>query len=109
MKDQLERSRKYQKLKTQKLVLCALFAALIAAGAFIQIPIPVIPLTMQFLFTNLAALTLGKRWGAASAGVYVSLGLLGLPVFTGGGGIGYVLRPTFGYLIGFIVGNYVCG
>ena len=41
--------------------------------------------------------------------VYIALGLLGLPVFTAGGGPGYVLQPTFGYIIGFAGGAYVAG
>ena len=87
--------------KTVRLVLCALFAALIAVGAFIKIPIPYIPLTLQTLFTMLAGLMLGGRLGAISVCVYVAIGLAGLPVFTQGGGQMYVLKPTFGYLIGF--------
>ena len=90
--------------KTVRLVLCALFAALIAVGAFIKIPIPYIPLTLQTLFTML-----GGRLGAISVCVYVAIGLAGLPVFTQGGGPMYVLKPTFGYLIGFAVGTYVTG
>ena len=42
-------------------VQCALFAALIAAGAFIRIPVPVVPFTLQFLFTNLAGILLGRK------------------------------------------------
>ena len=95
--------------KTVRLVLCALFAALIAVGAFIKIPIPYIPLTLQTLFTMLAGLMLGGRLGAISVCVYVAIGLAGLPVFTQGGGPMYVLKPTFGYLIGFAVGTYVTG
>ena len=53
-----------QYTKTQKLVLCALFVALIGAGAFIKIPVPLVPFTLQFLFTMLAGLLLGGRLGA---------------------------------------------
>jgi biotin transport system substrate-specific component len=52
---------------------------------------------------------LGKRLGAASALVYLAVGLVGIPVFTQGGGIGYVLKPSFGYLIGFVVAAYITG
>ena len=41
--------------------------------------------------------------------VYTVLGLIGLPVFTKGGGIGYIVSPTFGYIIGFIVASYIIG
>ena len=95
--------------RTKAMILCALFAALAAVGAFLRIPVPLVPFTLQFLFTNLAGLLLGKKLGAVSVGVYVLLGLMGLPIFTGGGGIGYLVHPTFGYLIGFILGaGLVC-
>lgn len=95
--------------KTRDIVLTALFTALITAGAYIRIPVPVCPFTLQFLFTTLAGVFLGKNKGAAATAIYVVLGLAGLPVFTGGGGIGYLLQPTFGYLIGFIAGSYITG
>ena len=96
-------------MKTKNLIFTAMFAALITAGAYIRIPVPVCPFTLQFLFTTLAGLLLGSRNGAISVAVYVILGLAGLPVFTGGGGIGYIFQPTFGYLIGFIFGAFVTG
>lgn len=90
-------------------VLFALFTALIAIGAFIRIPVPVCPFTLQLLFTTLAGLILGSKRGALSVALYVGLGLLGIPVFTSGGGPSYIFQPTFGYLLGFIAGAYVTG
>lgn len=95
--------------KTKDLILCALFAALIVVGTFIKIPIPLIPFTLQFLFTMLAGLLLGGKLGAVSVCVYIVLGLIGLPVFADGGGIAYILKPSFGYIIGFAVASYVTG
>ena len=86
-----------------------MFAALIAAGAFIKIPVPVVPFTLQFLFTSLAGLLLGAECGAVSVAVYIITGLLGVPVFANGGGISYVLQPSFGYMPGFALGAYVTG
>ena len=94
---------------TRDLVLFALFTALIAIGAFIRIPVPFCPFTLQLLFTTLAGAILGGRRGAASVGVYVLLGLVGVPVFTSGGGPSYIFQPTFGYLLGFIGGAGLTG
>ena len=74
------------------MVLCGMFAALVAIGAFIQIPVPYMDyFTLQFFFVLLAGLILGADKGAIS------------------GGIGYIFRPSFGYLVGFIVSAYVTG
>ncbi|NLV81844.1 MAG: biotin transporter BioY [Synergistaceae bacterium] len=95
--------------KTRNLIYCSLFAGLITVGAFIRIPLPFIPITLQFLFTNLAGLLLGPILGATAVSVYIIIGLIGLPVFTVGGGLGSVLQPTFGYIIGFACGAWVGG
>lgn len=91
------------------MALVALFAALVAVGAFIRIPVPVVPFTLQFLFTNLAGLLLGAKRGAAAVCVYMAAGLIGVPVFTQGGGPWYVLNPAFGYLAGFAAGAWCAG
>ena len=96
-------------MKTKNLVMCSLFAALIAVGAFIRIPILVVPFTLQVLFTTMAGLLLGGKRGAISVCFYIAMGLLGLPVFAEGGGLAYVLKPSFGYIIGFAAGTYVTG
>lgn len=92
-------------------MLTALFAALTAIGAFLKIPLPfgLMPFTLQFFFTALSGLLLGARYGALSQAVYVLLGLLGVPVFMMGGGIGYVVQPSFGFLLGLIPGAWVIG
>lgn len=98
-----------KKITTKQLILCGLFTALIAVGAFIKIPIPVLPFTLQFLFTMMAGLLLGGEMGAYSVFMYILLGLIGLPIFTEGGGLGYIFKPTFGYIIGFCIASYVTG
>lgn len=95
--------------KTKSLILCSLFTALIVVGAFIKIPVPVVPFTLQFLFTTLAGLLLGSKRGMISVVVYMILGLIGLPVFSEGGGIWYILKPSFGYIIGLCIGTFVIG
>ena len=94
---------------TRMLILCALFAALTAVGAFLRLPAGAMSITLQFFFTAMAALLLGPRWGALSQIVYVALGLAGLPVFTQGGGPGYVFQPSFGFLLGLIPAAWVMG
>ena len=85
--------------KTKTLVYCGLFTALIAVGAFIKIPIPVVPFTLQYLFTMMAGLLLGPKLGAMAVTFYMLLGLIGLPIFAEGGGLWYR----------FIVGTFVTG
>ncbi len=97
------------KFTANEISLVALFAALSAVGGFIRVPIPYVPLTLQTLMVMYSGLFLGARLGAMSQLVYLVIGLLGLPVFAYGGGIGYVLQPTFGYLLGFIPGAYSLG
>lgn len=100
---------KRNKLSTKELVLIPLFSALICIGAFIKIPIGIVPVSLQTVFVLLAGLILGSRRGAIAVLLYVFLGLVGLPVFTGGGGPQYVLSPTFGYLIGMIFAAFAAG
>lgn len=84
-------------------VFAALFAALTAVGAFVSLPVGPVPIVLQNLFVYLAGLLLGARWGLASVGIYLLAGASGLPVFAGGtGGIGRLLGPTGGYLIGYL-------
>ncbi len=83
-------------------VFASLFAALMAAGAYLSIPIGPVPIVLQNMFVLLAGLLLGNRWGLASVAVYLLAGVCGLPVFAGGlGGIGRIVGPTGGYLIGY--------
>lgn len=97
------------KFKTRDMILVSLFAALTAIGAFIRIPIPYVPFTLQYFFCAFSGILLGSRLGAMSQALYVAIGLSGVPVFTHGGGPSYIFQPTFGYLIGFILGAYVIG
>ena len=97
------------KNKTRMMILAALFAALTAVGAFIRFPLGTMSVTLQFMFTAMAGVLLGAKWGAVSQTVYAVLGLVGLPVFTMGGGIGYVMQPSFGFLLGLIPTAWVIG
>lgn len=92
------------------IVYASLFASLTAAGAFIAIPVGPVPIVLQNFFVLLCALLLGSRWGVASVGIYLLAGMLGLPVFAGGtGGIGRIIGPTGGYLLGYLPAVFVAG
>lgn len=97
------------KISTKNLILVALFTALTVVGGFLKFSVGTVPITLQFLFTALAGVMLGSKLGALSQIVYVLIGLIGIPVFTVGGGIGYVFHYTFGFVIGFIIAAYVIG
>jgi biotin transport system substrate-specific component len=94
------------------LLLIAGGSLLVAALAQVRLPLPFtpVPLTGQTLGVLLVGAALGSRRGAASLGLYLALGLLGLPVFTGwGSGLAHLAGPTGGYLLGFILAAFVVG
>ena len=92
------------------MVYASLFAALMAVGAYIAIPIGPVPIVLQNMFVFLAGILLGSRWGLASVAVYLLAGACGLPVFAGGlGGIGRIIGPTGGYLLGYLAVVYIIG
>lgn len=96
-------------MKIRTMTRVALFAALTAVGAFIRIPLGYSSITLQTFFTAMAGCVLGPWYGALSQLVYVALGLVGLPIFTQGGGIGYLMQSTCGFLIGLIPAAWVIG
>lgn len=98
-----------KKFKTIDLVYIGLFAALIAVCAWIAIPLTV-SVTLQTLGVCLAGGLLGCRRATLATVIYVLLGIIGLPVFTGfGSGISAVSGPTGGYIIGFIFTAFIAG
>lgn len=104
---------KEQEVKTAQVsrsVPVALFAALIAAGALIVIPLGPVPLTAQNMIAVLAGCVLGGVRGAASVGLFLTAGALGLPIFAGGtGGVGILTGPTGGFLIGYFFAALCAG
>jgi biotin transport system substrate-specific component len=80
----------------------ALVAALIAGTAWVTVRVGPVPFTLQSMFVLLAGLLLRPGWAAASMGIYLLLGAVGLPVFSGGqGGLGALMGPTGGFLFAF--------
>lgn len=64
---------------------------------------------MQDLFVVLSGSVLGPVFGALSQTIYLTVGLLGVPIFANGGGPAYILQPTFGYLLAFPLAAFVVG
>lgn len=88
----------------------AVCAALVCVSAFISIPIPIIPVpfTLQVLMVMLIALILKPVYALAAQVLYTLLGLVGLPVFSGGkSGFGAIISPTGGFIIGFIAAVFL--
>lgn len=90
-------------LNSKQLAQCALFIALISVSAHLKIPIGLVPITFQVLMITLLGLLLNRVQIIYVMIGYLVLGLIGLPVFASGAGIGYILEPSFGFIIGFIL------
>ncbi|WP_042346837.1 biotin transporter BioY [Bacillus massiliigorillae] len=92
------------------LIVTALFAAIIGLLAQITIPLPLIPITGQTFAIGLASTILGARYGTLSVLLYIFLGIAGVPVFSAmTSGLGIVLGPTGGYIVGFIPAAFIIG
>lgn len=92
------------------MAVASLFASLTALGAFISIPAGPVMITLQAFIVILAGILLGAKIGALSQIIYILLGLIGLPVFSGfTGGLQSFFKPSFGFLIGFIFAAYAVG
>ena len=83
-------------------ILIPLFTALVAAGAFIKIPLGAVPITLQTLFCFLMALLLPVKSSLISISLYMIIGAIGIPIFTTGGGFAALLGPTGGFLLAMI-------
>jgi len=91
-------------LQVRTMVQCGLFSALICICAWLSVPVGNVVFTMQTFGVFLTLLLLGGKRGTVAVFVYLLLGAVGLPVFSGfRGGIGALLGPTGGYLLGFLV------
>ncbi len=91
------------------IVLVLGFAILTGISAKLKIEIWPVPITMQTFVVLLAGALLGSKKGALSQITYLLIGMSGLPWFVRGGGIGYIMSPTFGYIIGFVFAAYSIG
>ncbi len=85
--------------RTRELVQIALMTALTVALSFVKVPFYPVPFTLQTLAAMLAGVLLNRLSAIISQVLYVFIGLLGLPIFSQGGGFGYIFNPTFGYIL----------
>lgn len=93
-----------------QLVWIALAAALLAVGAYVHIPLGPVPVSLQTFFVLMIGFILGPARGALGVSLYITAGLLGLPVFSAGqAGLAHVVGPTGGYLLGFIPAAAIAG
>lgn len=90
----------------------ALFLALMILSAYLQITLPTpffsMHITMQLFTCMVCGFCLPVSYSALCMGVYILIGLAGLPVFASGGGIQYLMKPTFGFVLGFLFCTIAC-
>ncbi len=93
-----------KKANTYRMATCAIMAALMCVLGPLSVPIGPVPVTLTNLVIYLAIVLLGWKMATISCALYLLLGLVGLPVFSGfQGGVGKLVGPTGGYLIGYLV------
>lgn len=99
-----------EKGKMHNIISAAIFAAIMAVLSQFTFPIGPVPITLQSFVCALAGGVLGRKWGAISIGVWLLLGLLGIPILTmGKAGAGIFFSPVGGYYLGFVVMAWVSG
>lgn len=104
------KKRAHRSLNVRSMALCALFAAITAVLSQLVIPIGPVPISMSTLAVFLAGGLLGARDGTISQLIYLLIGAVGVPVFSGfSGGLGKLTGPTGGYIIGYIFMALVIG
>jgi biotin transport system substrate-specific component len=95
--------------KSKKLAYAGFIAALMVVASFIRIPLLIVPITLQVLVVIICPVVFGIMPSFMGFFIYILTGIIGLPVFAGGGGPAYVLNPTFGYIIGFLFASLPIG
>ena len=96
-------------IKIYDITLMAISLAILVICSKISIPIGAIPLTLQTFSVFLIALILGVKKSVIVFIIYIIMGLLGIPVFSSGGGFHYIFMPSFGFIIGFLAAAPIIG
>lgn len=90
-------------MTTKQWLQSAMMIALLSVAAYIKIPLGLVPITFQFLIVLVIGLLFSIKQVIITLSLYILVGLLGVPVFSGGGGFDYIIRPSFGFILGFLV------
>ena len=96
-------------MSAKRISLIGLYVALLTVSAKISIPFVPVPMTMQSAVVLFFACYLGLADASIGISLYIVLGLIGVPVFASGGGFSYVVVPSFGFTLGFVVSTVLCG
>lgn len=110
--EKLEKKKEQRRNNTTlfSLICIAMFTAVTVVCSQIQIPLGPVPFTLQTMAVFIASGLMGARRGTLSVALYLLLGALGLPVFAQfSGGIGVILGPTGGYIVGFVLTALITG
>lgn len=99
-----------EKEKLHNIISAAIFAGIMAILSQFTFPIGPVPITLQSFVCAMAGGVLGRKWGAISIGVWLILGLMGIPILTmGKAGAGIFLSPVGGYYVGFVIMAWISG
>ena len=97
------------KILFRNLVLVILGTLLLALSASVRVPFHPVPMTLQSLLVLLLGASYGWRLGGLTILAYLATGAAGLPVFSSGQGLDYMMGPPGGYLLGFLVAAIIVG
>lgn len=111
LKNKIQKKNKKRNFTTKKMVSIALMVAIICIISPLAIPmVSGVPITLQTFIIALAGAFLHSKWGTSSVGIYILLGGIGVPVFSGyGSGFGKIFGMTGGFIFGFLFLAFFCG
>ena len=98
--------------KTRNIAIMGIFLSLMVIGAYIQISLPtpfmVMHITMQLFVSIIIGLCLPLKLSSMTLMTYIFAGVMGLPIFATGGGLYYIAKPTFGFILGILLCGMMC-
>ena len=101
---------KDKKLTTYQMAVTAVMAAVLCVLGPLTVPIGAVPISLANFVICLTAWLLGPKFGTLSVVIYLALGTIGIPVFSGyGAGLAKLAGPTGGYLVGYLLLAFIGG